>query len=290
MHIFLENEFLTVGIRPLGAELFSVRHKKNELEYIWSGDPKYWGKTSPVLFPIVGTLKEDKYVYDGNSYNMTRHGFAREKKFDISSQTADEVIFSLDHSPETLMTYPFPFQFSIGYQLSGSQLEVFYTVINTGVNSMYFSLGAHPAFAVPLVAESKYDDYHLLFNKIENAPRWPISPTGLIGRTPTPLLDYTDRLPLSKDLFSKDALVLKHLKSDMVSLKNDLNGHGFDFHFKGFPYLGIWAAKNADFVCVEPWCGIADGVDHDQDFTTKEGIEILSAGGRWTRSWRVNFY
>jgi len=155
---------------------------------------------------------------------------------------------------------------------------------------MYFSLGAHPAFAVPLVADTHFNDYYLLFNKVENAPRWPISPTGLIGRTPTPLLENTDRLALQRDLFSKDALVLKHLNSDKISLKHEKHDHGFDFHFKGFPYLGIWSTKNGDFVCIEPWCGIADNVDHDQDFTHKEGIEVLSAGGRWTRSWRVDFY
>ncbi|MEJ7643964.1 MAG: aldose 1-epimerase family protein [Chryseolinea sp.] len=290
MHIFLENEFLAVGIRPMGAELFSVKHKKNELEYIWSGDPKFWGKTSPVLFPIVGTLKEDKYTYEGKSYALSRHGFARDQKFDIAAQSADEATFTLQHSPATFANYPFHFELSLGYKLIENRLEVIYTVVNVGAGDQYFSLGAHPAFSVPLVPDTDYNDYYLLFNKVENAPRWPIAATGLIERTPTPLLENTDRLALRKDMFAKDAIVLKNLWSDTVSLKHPQHDHGLDFHFNGFPYLGIWSTKNADFICIEPWCGIADGVDHDHDLTTKEGIQTLGPGKRWSRSWKVDFY
>ncbi len=290
MHIFLENEFLAVGIRPVGAELFSVKHRKNQLEYMWRGDPEFWGKTSPVLFPVVGTLKDDKYIYDGKSYELSRHGFARDEKFDIETQSADEVIFTLHQSPATFNKYPFYFRLSIKYKLNDIRLEVVYTVVNTGAGDLYFSIGAHPGFALPLVSGTNYHDYYLQFNKVETAPRWPISPMGLIERTPTPLLENTDRLTLRKDLFVKDALVMRNLSSDVVSLKHPQHDHGFDFHFKGFPYLGIWSTKNADFLCIEPWCGIADGVDHDHELTTKEGIEKLGAGDQWSRSWNVDFY
>ncbi len=283
----IENDMLRVQINPMGAELSSLFNKTNGLEYIWSGDALYWGKKSPVLFPIVGTLKNNQYFFNGKSYPMNRHGFAREKIFTVVSHSANSIHFELQSDEHTLPVYPFQFNFSLIYTLSSTSLSVCYQVENKGNEGMYFSVGGHPAFRLPLTDKLVYDDYYLSFNKIELAGRWPISPEGLIESTSVPLLENCNDLKLSKSLFYKDAIVLKHLESDEVQIKSDLHQGGVSFSFEGFPYLGIWAAKDANFICIEPWCGIADSVESTQVLAEKEGIEYLNAGEVFERTWRV---
>jgi len=290
MSVVLENDYLKVAVKEKGAELASVENKKTNLEYMWQGDPAYWGKTSPVLFPIVGTLRDDRYVYEGNSYSLTRHGFARDSNFQVAEQKADEVIFLLTGTEASREKFPFDFRLTLKYKLVKDFLEVTYDVKNIGSDIMYFSIGGHPAFNVPLVKGSNYEDYYLLFNERENAGRWPIDPRGLIVDQPVPFLKNTSTLKLNHSLFMEDALVFKNLRSRKISIKSDVHSHGLDFYFDGFPFLGIWSAKNADFVCIEPWCGVADSVLHDQQLTTKEGIVNLSSNENWTRTWKVRFY
>ncbi|MCW3093591.1 MAG: aldose epimerase family protein [Ferruginibacter sp.] len=152
---------------------------------------------------------------------------------------------------------------------------------------MYFSVGGHPAFKLPIADGVGYNDYYLLFNKTENAGHYPINAEGLIEKVAQPLLQNTNRLPLSKSLFYNDALVFKDLQSNAVQLKSDQHPAGINFSFKGFPYLGIWAAKNADFVCIEPWCGIGDTTVTSQVLNEKEGIESLSPLGEFEKTWTV---
>jgi galactose mutarotase-like enzyme len=242
------------------------------------------------LFPIVGTLKQDTFIFDNKPYSISRHGFAREYVFEIADHKKDSVVFILKSSSASLEKYPFHFEFEIRYRLVKDFLEVTYNVKNTGSDVMYFSVGGHPAFKVPVVSDSSYEDHYLEFNKIENAPRWPISPEGLIKSEPAPFIKNTSRVNLTRSLFSEDALVFKNLKSDIVSIRSDQHQHGLDFYFEGFPFLGIWAAKNADFVCIEPWCGIADSVAHDQRLEHKEGIEKLASKASWFKTWKVRFF
>ncbi|OJY87213.1 MAG: aldose epimerase [Sphingobacteriales bacterium 40-81] len=286
---FIENENLKIAVNPRGAELTSLYDKITNTEYMWGGDPAFWGKHSPVLFPIVGTLKNNTYYYEGQAYRLSRHGFAREMQFTVADKTETSITFSLVSGTETLQTFPFSFRFYITYALQSKSLSVTYYVINGGPTPMYFSVGAHPAFKVPIAEGTRYDDYYLEFGKEEDAGRWPISKDGLIEEQPVPLLSGK-KLPLTKSLFYKDALVFKHLKSGSVSLKSDTTDRGFNFQFPGFPFMGIWAAKDADFVCIEPWCGIADSVDTSQDLTQKEGINRLEAGGVFERGWKVEIF
>jgi galactose mutarotase-like enzyme len=290
MSVVLENHILKVSIHEKGAELFSVFNKKTNLEYMWSGDAAFWGKTSPVLFPIVGTLKKDAFLYNGKSYSLPRHGFARDKVFEIESRTIDQVAFRIESGLETLSKFPFSFSLRIVYQIKDNLLTVSYDVVNEGSQAMYFSLGAHPAFKVPLVDGTQYDDYFLEFNSTENALAWAISPEGLIATETIPVLKNTTRLSLKKELFYKDALVFKNLRSDSIAIKSGRHSHGLDFAFAGFPFFGIWAAKDADFVCLEPWCGIADSVSHNQSLTEKEGIQHLDAGKSWSRNWSIKCF
>jgi galactose mutarotase-like enzyme len=286
----IENEILKVLIKSKGAELESIYNKHTNLEYMWSADPAFWAKKSPILFPIVGTLKSDIYFFEGKSYSLSRHGFAREMDFAVIEQKKDSVTFILESNESTLAKYPFAFRFSIQYTIAGKQLTVTYKIINKGNKELYFSFGGHPAFKVPLTENTAYSDYYLEFNKNENAGKWPISKDGLIEKSPDPFFNNSNKLTLTKELFYKDALVFKHLHSDKVSLLSDKTQHGLEFDFTGFPYLGIWAAKNADFVCIEPWCGIADSVDTDQQLVGKEGINKLEINNSFERSWSVNLF
>ena len=286
----LENDQLRISIDAKGAELKSVYSKTANLEYMWDADPAYWAKTSPVLFPIVGALKDNIYNFQAQSYQLPRHGFARDKVFNLVEQKPDTLTFSLESDPDTLKVYPFPFTFSIIYTLAGDQLSVGYRVQNKGTGTMLFSVGGHPAFKLPLAGGTHYEDYQLLFEKEETAGRWPISKDGLIEKEPQPFLQQSKVLPLTKELFGKDAVVLKHLQSQWVQLASDKTQHGWRFSFPGFSYLGLWAAPGADFVCIEPWCGIADSVDSDGQLPNKEGILQLGPKENFIVQWAVQFY
>jgi galactose mutarotase-like enzyme len=260
------------------------------MEYMWSGDAAFWNKHSPVLFPIVGTLKNNAFDYKGNSYQLPRHGFARDQQFAVESQSADAITFLLKSSEQTLKVFPFHFEFRMRYTVLESSLALTYEIVNTGKDEMYFSVGGHPAFKVPLTEGTAYNDYYLAFDQAEHTGRWLIAADGLIEDHSQPLLENTPQLPLTKELFLKDAVVLKGLRSSRISLRSSKTPHGLDMDFPGFPFFGIWAAKNADFVCLEPWCGIADGVSHNQDITQKEGINKLPAKDVFTRTWTVTLF
>lgn len=285
--ISIENEILRVQIAEKGAELQSIFHKQNEIEYMWSGDSAFWGKHSPVLFPIVGTLKNNTYFYKEKSYKLSRHGFARDMLFEIAEQNSHSVTLSLKSDTTTLTVFPFEFLFSIQYTLQENKVSVKYIVHNKGNEAMYFSVGGHPAFKIPLTANTTYTDYRLTFNRKEQAGRWPLSSDGLILEEPLPLLDGQDVLPLDKSLFYTDAIVLKNLESTSVNLESSKTPHGLEVNFTGFPYLGIWAAKDADFVCIEPWCGIADSIAANQQLADKEGVEKLDGRKAFEREWSV---
>lgn len=286
----LENQQLKVVIHEKGAELKSVFHQQHQLEYMWSGDPAVWGKTSPVLFPIVGTLKENTYVYNEQPYQLPRHGFARDMVFTVTRQTSHAITFSIESSNETKKVYPFDFVFSIVYELKADVLWVTYHVENRGEDTLFFSVGGHPAFKLPLVEGTKYEDYKLLFEKEETTGRWPISTGGLIEVESSPLLHNSKELPLSKELFKKDAIVLKELQSTSVQLVSEKTERGILFDFECFPFLGLWDAPGADFLCIEPWCGIADSVDTNQEFTNKEGIVSLPPQEEFNVTWKAKFF
>ncbi|HVM90111.1 MAG TPA: aldose 1-epimerase family protein [Puia sp.] len=286
----IENEELKVDISPKGAELQGVFNKQTQLEYLWDGNPAFWSKRSPILFPIVGSLKGNIYYYHNRHYALNRHGFARDMVFEVLPQQKNSISFLLKNDETTLQYYPFEFELKITYTIQQNSLRVSYNVKNVSGHEMFFSIGGHPAFKLPLLAGTVYEDYYLEFNEEETKPRWPISKDGLIGTCPVPLLQETNILHLSKELFSEDAIVLKNLASSIVSVKTGKSKHGLDVDFGDFPYLGIWAAKNADFVCIEPWCGIADGVHASQQLADKEGINRLNSGDSFIRSWIGTFY
>ncbi|MEP7168827.1 MAG: aldose 1-epimerase family protein [Bacteroidota bacterium] len=274
--IEIENDFLIVKAKAEGAELTSIFNKKTNLEYLWQAGKK-WAKHAPVLFPIVGQLKDNIYFYNGKSFSLERHGFARSLQFTVSISESNTMEFILNSSVQTLKIYPFPFELKIVYSISENRLIVKYDVKNADSKKMFFSIGAHPAFKIPLTENESYEDYFLEFNKKEFSERRKLQ-NGLIADEKEVVLNNTNILPLKKSLFYNDALVFKNLKSDLISVKNKKSNHGLHFYFKGFPYFGIWAAKDADFICLEPWHGIADSVKHNQQLENKEGIINLESG------------
>ena len=286
----IENQQLKISIQTKGAELQSIFQKDHQTEYMWNGDPAFWGKHSPLLFPIVGTLKDNTYYYGDKPYHLGRHGFARDREFQVETRSSDSLTFLLSNDDASLAVFPFAFQLRVIYRLTTDGLTVTYRVNNPAKDPLYFSVGGHPAFSVPLAAGTSYTDYYLEFDSVEDAPRWPISKDGLIEREPQPMLAHTRTLPLTKELFAKDAVVFKHLRSTGVTLRSARTQRGLRLEFPGFPFLGIWAAPGADFVCIEPWCGIADSVDGNQQWTGKEGINLLDSGGVFERTWTLKVF
>ncbi len=290
MSIIIENENLRVAIQPKGAELDSILNKQTQLEYLWQGDAAFWGKKSPILFPIVGTLKDNSYSYKGKNYTLPRHGFARDRTFIVEKQTVDTATFLLESDAESLKVYPFSFEFRLHYTLKDNTLSVRYDVKNITSGDMYFSVGGHPAFRLPLVENTDYTDYFIELNTVETSGRYPLSNDGLLELSTNPFLEDANEIPLHPSLFYEDAVVLKHLTSNSMAIRSEKTPHGLAMTFDGFPYFGIWAAKDAPFVCLEPWCGIADSVNTTQDLTEKEGINKLSKGERFERTWEIELF
>lgn len=287
--VLISNKNLSVTLDPQGAELQSIISNETGLEYLWNGDPAFWNRKSPVLFPVVGGLLNNTYSYNGQTYTLGRHGFAREQAFTVTAQNSDQATFQLRDNEATREVYPFHFIFTIDYRLQEDSLQVTYRIENSDQKDLLFSVGAHPAFKVPLVPGTTYEDYYLFFDKEENTGIWPVTASGDIEVSPVPFLDHTQILPLRKSLFYTDALVFKELRSTAISIKSERTQHGISVAFEGFPYMGIWAAKDADFVCIEPWCGLGDNLAATGELADKEGINRLPPGSVFERKWTAKF-
>ena len=285
--IKLSNDKLTIIINEKGAELQSINY--NGIEYLWQANEKFWGKHSPVLFPIIGELKDGKYIFKSKEYKLSRHGFARDKMFEAEQTAATSAMFTLKNDEETFTAYPFEFIFRVEYNIKENELFCTYHIQNINNDVMYFSVGGHPAFNVPLNKELLYTDYVLEFDNDDTLERYLLQ-NGLVSGD-TELINLNNKnLQLRHELFYKDAIVLKHINSKQIILKTGKDAHRLKFKFDGFPYFGIWAAKDAPFVCLEPWCGVADNVYHNNKLTNKEGINELPAGDTWQRTWSVELF
>lgn len=281
MDIQITNGQLTASFKNKGAELISLKDD-NGREYIWGGNPDYWAKHSPVLFPIVGTLKNNSYNYKDNSYSLGRHGFARDMVFNIKQKDDISVSFSLVYSDKTLKFYPFKFEMIISYRLDENNLIVQYTVKNhSSDEQMLFSIGAHPAFALP----GNFSDYSLHFDREEKLIATPLH-DDLLSNNENVITLQEKALPLRYSLFENDALVFKQLQSRSVSIA--FQGHPFlKVIYDDFPSVGIWTKPGAPFICIEPWQGYADNVNSNGRLEDKEGIITLSAGEEASKSFSV---
>jgi galactose mutarotase-like enzyme len=279
MIVTITNSQLTVTINTLGAELISL--VKNNKNYIWSVDETYWNKTSPVLFPIVGRLKNDSYSFNGKTYKLPRHGFARNMEFTFDKKSDSQVIFELNQTEETKAIYPFSFKLLMAYTLMENELVIEYFVRNQSDDVLPFSIGAHPAFAI----SDKFENYSLQFNKEDTFETYHLENESFNGKT-TLVDTINNTIALNYDLFEKDALVFKQLNSNEVTLKNKDKAI-LKVNYDHFPYLGIWTKQNAPFLCIEPWCGLADSSNHNGDLEEKEGMNHLPAGEDFLRAIRI---
>ena len=281
MKTTLENDNLRVQVQHKGAELCSLWHKEDQAELLWQADPAFWPRHSPLLFPIVGRLKNDSYRYNGQTYSLPQHGFARDMVFTPVAVSATEAVFELEHSPETLQRYPFPFRLQLSYTLHTTMLTCTSRVYNPGTAPMLFSIGAHPAFACDFGKQPT-----LVFNKNEEASRLLLH-NGLFSGVQQPLLSG-NTLPLTEELFADDALVFRQLQSDAVSLHT--GSHRLRIGFAGYPYLGIWKKPQAPFICIEPWYGLADFEPHTGELENKEGIQLLEPGKTFEAAWHIKIH
>lgn len=283
----LENENLKVSVITKGAELNSIFNKTNQQELLWQADPAFWGKSSPVLFPIVGTLKDDVYIYNQAEYKLSRHGFARDFNFSVNKVSDNQLIFTLESSAKTLNIYPFLFRLQIIYTLETDRLKVEYKVVNLSAEQMmYFSLGAHPAFNVGNTKKS-FNDYKLFFNN-DYELKANYLKNGLLKADQHTVLLNNQKLNLNYKLFENDALVFLDMKSDNIALLDGDDKEILTFKFENFPYFGLWTVKDSGFICLEPWAGFSDFETHNQQLENKVGINILQPKEEWSALWTVS--
>ena len=280
MYTTISNSNLTAKINPLGAELCSLKDSKGK-EYIWEGNLEFWGKHSPILFPIVGTLKNNSYQYNGVKYHLSRHGFAREMEFKLTNKSKNSATFSIRTSEETLTKYPFDFELQICYTLNENILEIEYKVINNGKFQMPFSIGAHPAFSLV----GSFENYSISFNQ-EEPLEYYILENDLISNKTKKLDIEHQKTSLNYALFENDALIFKTLKSNSLTILENSKSL-LKVNFEGFPSLGIWTKKNAPFLCIEPWFGYSDTEDNFGDLFQKEGILILEENEKFKSKFNI---
>jgi galactose mutarotase-like enzyme len=270
MNYSIKNKYLTATINPIGAELTTL--KSDSKNYIWEVDLQYWNKTSPILFPIVGRLINDTYIYNEKKYNLPRHGFARNFEFKVLEMNEISIVFSLESNNETKENYPFDFELQIGYFLDEKNLKVTYKVINKNDFEIPFSIGGHPAFSLP----NTFEKYSLEFENQEILNNYSLE-NEMLTNDFEPIELENKTLLLSYSLFEKDALIFKSLQSKKVAILEE--GKPFlSVIFNDFPSLGIWTKIGAPFLCIEPWFGFADNngnINCNNNINEKEGIVLL---------------
>jgi galactose mutarotase-like enzyme len=283
------NDILSVRIAEQGAELQSVRLKKSDTEYLWQGDAAWWPRRAPVLFPVVGKLNNNRYSVEGKEYSLPQHGFARDQVFEVKEHTDRSITFSLSSGEATRNIYPFDFQLLIRYTLENARLITSYEVLNKGDRKMLFSIGAHPGFCCPLEKGASFSDHYLEFEHPETLSRHLLQNGCFSGET-EPVMENTRILRLDEKLFEKDAIVFKNMRSSSLLLKNAKGDSILRFNYRDFPYFGIWTKPGAPFICLEPWCGIADQCEREGELAGKEGIIPLEAGGHFSRSFSAEIF
>ena len=284
----IRNESLTLEIDAHGAEMKSLIDNCSGQEYLWCGDAAYWGRTSPVLFPLVGNYREKQSCFDGKWYSLSQHRFARDMDFELVSEKGDEIWFALEDSPETLEKYPFGFRLELGYRLQGRAVEVLWKVTNKNDREMYFSIGGHPAFNCPLREGEKQTDYRIGFDTCEPLTASVLDENGTVSER-TKVLELTDgMLQITDSLFDEDALIVEHDQAHKVALYTPEGEKYLEVKFEA-PLFGIWspAGKHAPFVCIEPWYGRSDRADFGQKLEEREWGNVLKAGEIFTAAYQI---
>lgn len=277
--ITLDNGNLAVKIDEQGAQLKSIFCPETQIDYMWQADPKFWGRTSPVLFPIVGRLKDNKYTYRNEPFEMGQHGFARDSQFDVLEHKDTYAVFQLKSSRKTLSVYPFYFELKVTYELTDdNELTVNFVVSNDSESEMLYSVGAHPGFNVPLAAGDTFETTTVSVEPNQKFQQIPLVGPFNDAKHPK-TLNFEQPLTLDHELFDQDALILD-LENQPVQFKMQgaHSEHGINVNVANAPYTGIWSPypTQSPFVCIEPWWGIADSVDSNQRLENKMAINKLA--------------
>lgn len=287
----LSNNSLTIKVNSFGAELCSVYSKQFDIEYIWQAKPEIWARHAPHLFPIVGKLKNNSFVFEGKQYTLPQHGFARDLEFICIDKSESFVCFELVANEKSLTNFPFHFSLQIKFELINNTLIIGYEVFNPDNNTLLFSLGAHPAFNCPLEINEKFTDYELVFNTDKGLETTNLVDGLIISNQTQPLPLINKRLPITKQLFDNDALVFCNQQINELSMQSTNTGRGITLNCKDWPYFGIWTKKNTEeFVCLEPWYGIADFIESDGILNNKKGIIKLNTNQKFQSSFTITFY
>ncbi len=282
----LENEYLALKFRTFGGEMCSLKEKKDGTEYIWNGDESWWKFCSPILFPIVGNVRNGQYRHEGKTYSLGCHGFSRTSEFTMVGKTDKSIEFELKYSDETLKNYPFKFALRLGYTLEDKTVTCRWTVENLDDREMYYQIGAHPALRTFRNDSEKFEDYYLDFGEDVHSDTIVVDPKVLLTHEKRP--DIQGRtLKLDYDNFKGGVHIYNDLKSSAVTLRNTKNSKAITMKFEGFPFLGIWTPEKggAPFICVEPWFGHADYADYEGEFKDREGTLKLAAGKKFNTSY-----
>lgn len=292
MRKFIENEFLKVEIDTLGAEVKSVLNKDNNREYMWYGNPEYWNRTSPVLFPFVGNVRGKKYYVDGKEYSMGQHGFARDMEFDCASQSDNEIWFLLESSAETIAKYPYKFKLSIGYVLEEREVFVKWKVENTDNKKMYFSIGAHPGFLCPPKGD-KRGHYRVFFDGSDSLEYTkPDLEVGLAKREVFTLTLENGDMVMDAHTFDIDTYIFENVKCKTCGLKAPDGSKIVEVNFPEAPLFAVWSPskEGSPFVCIEPWYGRCDAVDFEGDISEREFTNVLLPSESFTGGYSMKFY
>ena len=289
MRYELQNGSLRATADTHGGELVSLRDGAGT-EYIWGGDPAFWPGRNPVLFPIVGGLKNGSVRFGSRTVQMGRHGFARDCDFTVEEQGDSHILFTLRDSPETRAHYPFSFSLKILHRLLENGFSTTFTVENTGGEALPFCIGAHTAFRCPLSGDERFEDYELVFDQPEDTPSLLLSSAGtILPGAGEDILHGGSTLPLDYSLFSRlDTLIFDQPRSRGVSLLHRRSGRGVRLEFSGFPMVAFWTKENAPFLCLEPWHGCAALENESGAFEEKPHCVLLASGESKVLSYTVS--
>ena len=284
----IQNDYLKVTINEKGAAMWSVQDNSGH-EYLWQGDPQYWVNRAPNLFPYIGRLTEGKYTLDGNTYEMKIHGFAKDVVFEAEQISEEHIVFRIQDTPETYQQYPYKFEFSVVYRLEGAKIIMSYDVKNKDDKKMYFGVGGHPGFFVPMDEDTKFEDWYLEFASVEDVKEVELSEdVFVLDRLLDFPLESGVKLPLEHSMFDHDAIVLTDVSS-CVTLKSDKSHRAIRVEYPLMPYLGLWHMPKTDapYICIEPWTSLPSRKGIVEELSTQPGMISLDSGCEYTNQWSV---
>ena len=288
MLLTIQNDALALTVDTYGAQMMSLR-ATDGVEYLWQGDPAYWARRAPTLFPFIGRLTDNTYQYRGTVYPMGIHGFASASEFSAVEHTDDRLVLELNSTEQTRDQYPFGFSFRITYALEGNAVAVTYQVSNRGEETMPFAVGGHPGFRVPLLSDEVFTDYELIFSTPCRPDRVGFTPTVYVSGQDMPYpLEEDVRLGLRHDLFDEDAIILKNMARE-VTMRSRVSGRGVRVAYPDMPYVGFWhmPKKDAPYVCIEPWSSLPARQDVVEEITCKSDFIHLPAGKTYETTWTI---